>query len=98
MNEVVAIIAVLVAALLALYARKFAGGEKADYIGHLNALPAFRSHYLELITQKGRVVEQLEGMKVAEKTYKEYAELDTKLREVNQDIDGYHQKVVESKT
>ena len=98
MSDVAAIIALLAAALSALYARwSAAEARKANDIGRLNALLAFRAHYLELMAQKGRVAEQLKSMKGAEMAYEAYAELDSKLGEVNKEIDSYHNKVVTSK-
>src|SRR5690606_6574378 len=98
MSDIVAIVSLLAAALSALYARwSAAEAKKANDIGRLNALLAFRAHYLELMAQKGRVAEQLKGMKGAEKAYEEYAELDSKLRQVNKEIESYHSKVVASK-
>lgn len=91
-------VAVLVAGLAALYARwSVKEAKKANDIGRLNALLAIRAHYLELMAQKGRIAEQLKGMKGAEKAYEAYAGLDSKLREVNKAIDEYHEKVVGSK-
>lgn len=97
MSDVIAIIAVLVAALSALYARwSVKEARKANDIGRLNALLAFRAHYLELMAQNGRIAEQLKGMQGAEKAFEAYAELDSKLREVNREINCYHGKVVAS--
>lgn len=98
MSDFVAIIALLAAALSALYARwSAAEAKKANDTGRLNALLAFRAHYLELMAQKGRVAEQLQGMKGADKAYEAYADLDSKLRDVNKEIAVYHSKVVASK-
>lgn len=97
MSDVLAIIAVLIAASSALYARWSAKeARKSNDIGRLNALLAFRAHYLELMAHKARIAEQLKGMSGGEKAYKAYAELDSKLREVNKEIDEYHEKVVAS--
>ena len=97
MSDVIAIIAVLVAAPSALYARwSVKEARKANDIGRLNALLAFRAHYLELMAQNGRIAEQLKGMQGAEKAFEAYAEFDSKLREVNREINCYHGKVVAS--
>lgn len=97
MSDVVSIIALLAAALSALYTRwSAAEAKRANDIGRLNALLAFRAHYLEIIAQKGRVADQLKGMEGAQKAYEAYADLDSKLREVNKEIASYHSKVVAS--
>ena len=98
-NDAIAVVAALVAGLSALYARWSASeAKKANDISRLNALLTIRAHYLELMSQKGRIAEQLKGMKGAEKAYEAYANLDLKLREVNKAIDQYHEKFVGSKT
>lgn len=98
MSDFVAIIALLTAALSALYARWSAiEAKKSNDIGRLKALLAFRAHYLELMSQNGRIAEQLQGMKGAEKAYEAYADLDSKLREINKEIAEYHSIVIVSK-
>ena len=90
--------ALLVAGLSAIYSRRAAKAAiKANDIGRLNALLALRIHYLELMEQNQRIGETLKGMQGAENAYAAYAELDSRLREVNREIDTYHKKVVESK-
>lgn len=75
----------LVAALSAFYARwSVKDVRKANHISQLNALLAFRAHYLELMTQNGRIAEQLKGMQGSERAFEAF---DSKLREVNREID-----------
>lgn len=98
MSDVVAIIALVAATFSALYARWSAReAKRANDIGRLNALLAYRAHYLELMAQKGHIAEQLKGMQGAERAYEAYAEIDSRLREVNREIYEYHEKVVGSK-
>ena len=90
------ILAVLVSSLSALYARwALNEAKKANDIGRLSSLLAFRQHYLELMRHQLNLGETLKnsqsGMQAVQDTY---SDLDTKLREVNKEIKGYHRKVV----
>lgn len=98
MSDGISIIASMIAILSAVYARWSATeAKKANDIGRLNALLSFRAHYIELMSNKANIVKQLKGTQGAERAHEAYAELDAKLREVNQEIDSYHKKVVDSK-
>ncbi|QYJ80479.1 hypothetical protein [Shewanella acanthi] len=99
MAETIAIISALVAGLSALYARWSAReARKANDIGRLNSLLAFRQHYLELMAHQEKLAQLMpsssSGMEACRNAY---ADLDSKLREINQEISDYHIKVVENK-
>ncbi|MEL4244652.1 hypothetical protein [Shewanella xiamenensis] len=97
--ETISIIAVLVSVLSALYARWSAKeAQKANDIGRLNSLLAFRQHYLELMAHQEKLAELMPSSSGGlEACRNSYAELDSKLREINQEINSYHIKVVENK-
>jgi hypothetical protein len=90
------ILALLISLLSALYARRALNeSKKANDIGRLNSLLALRVHYLQLMEHQHKVAELMpsnsKGMQSVRNTY---CELDGKLREVNSQIDSYHNKVV----
>lgn len=98
-NAVVTVIAVLIAAYSALYARCAAKeAKRANDIGRLNALLSLRQHYLELMRYQEVMAKLLEsspsGMKSVSDTY---TDLDSKLRQVTAELDLYHSKVVKNK-
>ena len=91
-----AVLALLVSGLAALYARWSAReARRANDIGRLNALLAMRSHYLALMEHQARLADMLKelpsGLEAARKAY---ADLDDKLRDVNREIDTYHASLV----
>jgi hypothetical protein len=95
-----AVLALLVSGLAALYARWSAReARKANDIGRLNALLALRGHYLALMERQERLAKTLgsvpSGLRAAEKAY---ADLDGKLREVSVEIDTHHVNVVGGRT
>ena len=97
--ETISILSALVAALSALYARwSYKEARRANDIGRLNYLLAFRQHYLELMANQKKLAELLKSsqscLAACQNTY---ANLDFKLREINQEITNYHEKVVENK-
>ena len=97
--ETISILSALVAALSALYARwSYKEARRANDIGRLNSLLAFRQHYLELMANQKKLAELLKSsqscLAACQNTY---ANLDFKLREINQEITNYHEKVVENK-
>ncbi|MDI3275880.1 hypothetical protein [Pseudomonas sp. AL03] len=99
-EELIAIGAVLIASLAALYARWSANeAKKANDIGRLNALLALRQHYLELMNHQAKLAELLKtsssGIQAVRETY---GELDTKLRDVSREIDKYHWNLVSERT
>lgn len=80
----------------ALYARWCAReAKKANDIGNLNALLALRTHYLALMQNQEKLAQLLahspSGLQAAQNTY---ADLDLKLREVNQEIDKRHTFII----
>ena len=91
-----AALALLASGLAALYARWSAGeARKANDIGRLNALLALRTHYLALLRHQEDLAKILQsspgGLQAVQNTY---ADLDTKLREVNREIDKQHAGIV----
>lgn len=58
---------------------------------------AIRAHYFERMEHKIRKAEMLNGFEGGKKAENEYAELDFKLREVDREINDYHEKVVSVK-
>jgi hypothetical protein len=91
-----AVLALLVSAVAALYARWTAQeAKKSNDMGRLNALLALRGHYLALLDHQTNLADTLRnlpsGLKAAHDTY---ADLDTKLREVSREIDTYHARLV----
>jgi len=95
-----AIAALLISALAALYSRRSVREAKnANDMGRLNALLALRSHYLALLEHQARLAEALKnppsGLQAAQANY---AELDSKLREVSREVDTYHAKLTGTRT
>ena len=61
----------------------------------MNSLLSFRNHYLELMKQQEKMGEILKNSKSGTQAVQDkYSELDTKLREVNKELDKYHDKVI----
>lgn len=91
-----AILALLVSSLAALYASWSAGvARKANDIGRLNALLALRSRYLALIERQSKLAETLSNIPSGHQAVSDaFADLDAKLREVSHEIDTYHSKIV----
>ena len=92
----VALLALLISALAALYARwSWAEAKRSNDMGRLNALLALRAHYLALLEHQVKLADVFKtlpsGMKEVHRTY---AELDRKLREVSDQVDGYHARTV----
>lgn len=93
-----AILAILISCLSALYTRWSAiESKKANDIGTLNALLSLRTHYLALMEHEVKMADFLKnhpsGLQAAQDTY---ADLDQKLGEVNRDINAYHAGLVKS--
>ena len=94
MSDVIATIAVLVAILSALYARwSVAEAKKANDNGSLNSLFSFKKHYHERLDLLVKKADLLKGMEAMSKVHEEHAEIDTKLRHVNSEIEKYHKKI-----
>lgn len=86
----------MVAILSAIYSRRsVTQAKRANDMGRLNALLSFRKHYIELMERKVKLAEVLISSEVGmEKVGETYAELDSKLREVVEQLDVYHDKLV----
>ena len=86
----------MVAILSAIYSRRsVTQAKRANDMGRLNALLSFRKHYIELMERKVKLAEVLRSSEVGmEKVAEAYADLDSKLREVVEQLDAYHDKIV----
>lgn len=89
----------LISGLSALYARWATNeAKKSNDIGRLNSLLALRTHYLQLIEHQLKIAKLMPdgstGIDIAEATC---ANIEEKLKEVNLQINNYHNKVVENK-
>ncbi|MBD3652343.1 hypothetical protein [Kangiella sp.] len=98
-SDLVAIVAVLIAILSALYSRwSVKEAKKANDIGRLNALLSFRKHYLELMKHQESMAKLLKDSDSGMQAVREkYADIDSKLREVGSALEQYHSKVVNNK-
>jgi peptidoglycan hydrolase CwlO-like protein len=94
-----AILSSLVAILSALYARWSAKeARRANDIGRLNTLLSFQNQYLELMQQQAKIAAVLENSNSGMQAVKnKHAELDSKLREINSELEHYHSKIVKNK-
>jgi len=95
-SDVIATIATLIAILSAIFSyRSVIQAKRANDIGRLNALLSFRKHYLELMEHQSKLAEVLKGSEGGlERVREAYADLDSKLREVGEQLDAYHDKVI----
>ena len=91
-----AALALLASSLAALYARWSAKeAKKSNDIGRLNALLALRTHYLELMQHQSELAKILNNSPAGfQAVQNDYADLDTKLREVSREIDKQHAGIV----
>ena len=97
--ETIAIISAAIAFLSAGFAAwTIYEARKGNNLSRLTSLLEFRKHYLELMENEHKKAEflpkQSSGMQSVHNTY---AELDSKLRDVNNQIDLYHNQVIENK-
>lgn len=95
-----AALALLASGLAALYARWSAReAKRANDIGRLNALLSLRAHYLALMQHQEKLTQVLSnspnGLQAVRNTY---ADLDSKLREVNHEIEKQHADIIEKCT
>jgi hypothetical protein len=95
---VIAVLALLVSVGAVLYARQSAhAAGRANDLSRLNALLALRSHYLAMLAHQEKLADMFKdynlsgGLQAAQDAY---VSLDTKLREVSQEIDSYHTSIV----
>ena len=93
------VLALIAAFLSALYSRWSASqAKRANDIGRLNALLALRVHYTQLIENQYQHAKVLQGNSSGMHAIQiSVADMDIKLREVNEQINNYHNKVVENK-
>ena len=90
----ITIVSVLIAVLSAIYARRSARSAKqSNDIGRLNSLLSLRVHYLDLLTRKGELAKEIGEMKGAEEAYRAIAHIDSRLREINDELEIYYGKV-----
>lgn len=96
MEALIAIGAALISGLAALYARWSAReAKKANDIGRLNALLALRQHYLELMNHQIKLAELLKSSQSGTQAAIEaFENLDSKLRDISNEIDKYHGNLV----
>jgi hypothetical protein len=95
MGIILSIVAILVSILSALYAYLAAReAKKANDIGRLNALLALRRHYFDLLDPQAKLGEILKGFQGGLLAQEAYANIDIKLREVNNEIEKYHSRLV----
>jgi hypothetical protein len=99
-GNALAILALVVSGAAAWFARRSAyEAVRANNLSRLNALLALRSHYLAQIEYQGKLLESLANLPAGLNAAQEAcADLDTKIRAVTREIDGYHSKVVGSRT
>lgn len=93
----------IISAVIAVFSAIFAGwtikeAKKGNDLARLNSLLSFRTHYLQLMEHQHKLAEltlpQSSGMQSIRDTY---ADLDSKLRDVNTQIELYHNKIVDNK-
>lgn len=89
-------LALLASCLAAMYAGWSAReAKKSNDIGRLNALLALRTHYLALMQYQSELAKIMNNSSAGLEAAKNaYADLDTKLREVNREIDKQHAGIV----
>lgn len=76
-----------------LHASSTAQAESAKY-SRLEASLRLREHYIQLMAQKGELLKGLQGMEGGTRAESSLAELDSKLREINEVIYSFHESVV----
>tara|TARA_R110000823_G_C15939594_1_gene500307 strand:+ start:515 stop:814 length:300 start_codon:yes stop_codon:yes gene_type:complete len=93
----ITVISVLVAILSALYARRSATiARQSNDIGRLNSLLSLRAHYLELLGKKDQLVTEVGEEEGAAAVVRALAHIDSRLREVNDELEIYYGKVFRS--
>lgn len=98
-TETISIISAVIAVLSAIFAGwTIKEAKKGNDLARLNSLLSFRTHYLQLMEHQHKLAElmppQSSGMQSIRDTY---ADLDSKLREINTQIELYHNKIVDNK-
>ncbi|PML05150.1 hypothetical protein BCT86_13730 [Vibrio breoganii] len=93
----------IISAVIAVFSAIFAGwtikeAKKGNDLARLNSLLSFRTHYLQLMEHQHTLAKSMPPKSSGMQSIRDiYADLDTKLREVNTQIELYHNKVVENK-
>ncbi len=98
----ISVLALIASFLSALYSRwSVKQASRANDIGRLNALLALKEHYLRLLEKQNGVKINPRQDDLHSKAYlynlKKGSELEIKLREVDEQINSYHKKVIENK-
>ncbi|ELA7386396.1 hypothetical protein Q9F31_001449 [Vibrio alginolyticus] len=101
-SVVISVLALIASCLSALYSRwSVKQASRANDIGRLNALLALKEHYLRLLEKQHGVKINPRQDELHSKAFlynvKKGSELEIKLREVNEQINSYHKKVIENK-
>ena len=96
LSDAIAIVAAIIAFLSAYYARRAINeAKKANELSRMNALLSFRKHYLELMEHQVKMAEVIKTSESGMQAVREkYADLDSKLREIHDELEPYHTKVV----
>ncbi len=68
--------------------------EAAEY-SRLEAALSLRAHYFELMSMRGKYLEDLRNFEIAHDIEQELGELESKIREINKLITLWHSKVLE---
>ncbi len=93
----VAIISLLVAVWSVLYARRSAAiARQSNDIGRLNSLLSLRVHYLELLAKKDQLVKDVGEKEGAAGVIRAIAHIDSRLQEVNDELEIHYGKVFKS--
>lgn len=93
----------IISAVVAVFSAMFAGwtikeAKKGNDLARLNSLLSFRSHYLQLMEHQHKLAELMPSNSMGMQSIRDtYADLDTKLREVNAQIELYHNKLIKNK-
>lgn len=94
-QTVLAIVAIVISAIAAWYARVATSeAKKGNELSRLNALVVLRSHYSELARYAADNVEALRGTSAQKFAQSELESLNQKLHEVTHEIAEYHGSLV----
>ncbi len=94
--EAVSILSFIVAVFSVIFAwRSSLEAKKANDIGRLNSLFAFKEHYLnQLKNLEDKSIFLKESKSAQESIQKEYGEIDLKYRDIKKELEQYHNKVM----
>lgn len=97
-SDAISIASAAIAAVAAFYAWwSAAEAKKANHLGRINVLMAFREHYLKTMSDSAELARMHTNPGAKAAALKDYEEADTKLREIQRAIEPYHEKVVRNK-